>query len=150
MNEIVPGLYVSGYGEWTDEVYDEDKWLVICVLENCNQQGFERYPRIEHTKHYPLLRGEQISPSEYATRWPASRQALDQVASEIATGIHEGRNVLVHCGAGLERSPLAVVWYLSKSMGISIDAAYEIVRRARPQVYDRQSWLPWEMPVEST
>jgi protein-tyrosine phosphatase len=147
MNEVVPGLWVSGYGEWTDAVYDEDKWLVVCVLENCEQEGFKRYEPIPHTKHYPLLRGEQMDNGYYATRFPASKQALDQVASEIAMGLREGRNVLVHCGAGVERSPLAIAWYLSKSMGINVDAAYDIIRRVRPNVFDRQSWLPWEEPV---
>jgi hypothetical protein len=56
--------------------------------------------------------------------------------------------VLIHCGHGIERSPLAAVFILVETAGMSVSHAYEMVMLPRPQVQDRSSWLPvkyiWE------
>ena len=41
----------------------------------------------------------------------------------------------------MELSPLAVAYYLMYSKGISIEEAYEIVKKGRPQTMDRRVWL---------
>lgn len=70
---------------------------------------------------------------------------LGALERAIAT-IHEhraaGRRTLVHCYAGIERSPLTMVYYLHRHHGKSISEAYDFVRAKRPIVQDRQSWLP--------
>ena len=137
MNEVIRNLWVSGYGEWTEECYGPG-WSVLCMLETCQQAGFTA-PPLPQTKHFKIMN------EPFAI--PANKLLLDAAADYIAAELSRGQRVLVHCGAGLERSPLTIAWFLHRYHGMNLDRAYAEIRLARPQVYDRQSWLPWEMPL---
>jgi hypothetical protein len=52
------------------------------------------------------------------------------------------RGVLVHCGAGVERSPLTVAVWMTQRFALTLDAAYAWLKQHRPQVEDRRMWLP--------
>lgn len=54
--------------------------------------------------------------------------------SFIRTQIAEGRNVLVHCAAGISRSATVVLAYLMLRDSISFPEALQRVREARPRV----------------
>jgi len=41
----------------------------------------------------------------------------------------------------MERSPLTCVWFLVKKRGMTLDGAYELVKKQRPQTMDRRSWV---------
>jgi protein-tyrosine phosphatase len=62
-------------------------------------------------------------------------------ASVIDNALTTGRRVLVHCGAGSERAPLTVAWFLNRRRAMSLDAAYDLLKRKRPIVQDRRFWL---------
>ena len=49
--------------------------------------------------------------------------------------------IVVHCAMGMERSPLTVVWYLHKYLGMTLDEAYSIVSSSRESTIDRRSWV---------
>ena len=67
--------------------------------------------------------------------------SLDTIASAIDDALANGRRVLVHCGAGSERAPLTIAWFLNRRRAMSLDAAYELLKRKRPMVKDRRAWL---------
>ena len=76
---------------------------------------------------------------------PGSGQVLGCL-NDISQLIHEvlqqgDRKVVVHCAMGMERSVLAVVWYLNQVEDRSIDDAYELVRAVRPIALDRREWI---------
>lgn len=52
------------------------------------------------------------------------------------------RGVLVHCGAGAERSPLTVAVWMTQRFALSLDQAYAWLIARREAVQDRRSWLP--------
>ena len=54
---------------------------------------------------------------------------LEICGSTIAEELDAGKDVIVHCGKGGERSPFAVAYYLSKFHGMSMSAAYECLRK---------------------
>lgn len=49
--------------------------------------------------------------------------------------------ILVHCGAGIERSPLVIVYFLWKYKQYTLNQAYEHVKMKRQVVQDRSHWL---------
>ena len=52
-----------------------------------------------------------------------------------------GKNkILVHCGAGQERSPLVVALHLYK-LGMELSDAYDLIQAKRPQILRRYDWL---------
>jgi len=68
---------------------------------------------------------------------------LDKVSDKIDEILNNtDRAVVVHCAMGMERAPLAVVWHLHKTEGISIKDAYKDVIKSRPIVcYRDEGWL---------
>jgi protein-tyrosine phosphatase len=66
---------------------------------------------------------------------------LDQTATLIDEELARGHRVLVHCEEGCERAPLVVAWFLKTKRGMTIDAAYALLKSRRPIVEDRRRWL---------
>lgn len=130
MNEIIPNLYL---GELLDANFvscrgDKD-WVIITVtdywlpMSMVSSAIFIRITKIER----PEIR--------------ANMNALNKVAKLIDKLLKEGKKVLVHCGAGIERSPLCVAWYLHTKKKMTIADAYELIWLKRPSVLYRGDWL---------
>lgn len=103
----------------------------------------ELLPQYEgHYIHCPIL---QVAPNSETDRCgaKASVRAIHAACSRIITELMNGQHVLVHCHGGIERSPLVVAHYLV-SVGICTDLAnaYQYLKKIRPCVADRRSWLP--------
>ncbi len=69
------------------------------------------------------------------------RASLDTAAAIIDAALAGGRRVLVHCGAGSERAPLTVAWFLHTRRSMTLDEAYALLIEKRPIVQDRRFWL---------
>jgi hypothetical protein len=70
------------------------------------------------------------------------RERLDEISESMRHEIDEqGRDVVVHCAMGMERSVLSVMWYLHKELGMTLDEAYETISEARPIAVDRRHWI---------
>lgn len=136
-DEIRPGLWL---GDQDDALMLAAKGFIpVCVLETL--------PWGEPNKAYwvPIL-VPQRSLSTELLHWQigadkASHEQLDLVTLLVGNLLAEGRQVLAHCAAGVERSPLAVAWYLMKKEGLTIDEAYAEIKKKRPFVADRRLWL---------
>ena len=67
---------------------------------------------------------------------------LDEIAASMRQAIEDqGRDVVVHCAMGMERSVLSVMWYLHKEAGMTLDEAYDTICEARPIAVDRRHWI---------
>lgn len=71
----------------------------------------------------------------------ALKPQLELVAREIEERYTVDKKTLVHCMGGMERSPLAIVYWLHTYHGMSWDDAYEYVKKIRPMVMNRLQWL---------
>ena len=70
------------------------------------------------------------------------RGRLDEISLQMREALEEkGLEVVVHCAMGMERSVLAVVWYLHTEAGMTLDEAYETVYETRPIAVDRRHWI---------
>lgn len=69
--------------------------------------------------------------------------ALERCANHIHNKLVENPNIriVVHCAMGMERSPLAIVWYLHRHQKLGLDDAYRKLVEARPIVLDRRGWI---------
>ena len=62
--------------------------------------------------------------------------------SDVIDSLLEWSNVTVYCAMGMERSPLAVMFWLSKRFGYIFNSInYDILRNERPIIVDRRSYL---------
>lgn len=117
MDEIVEKLFV---GDMSD-AHSGFEGLIICVLED------KPFDEPANATWVPFL--------------AEGLRSLEITAEIIDNALNGGRPVLVHCGAGSERAPLAVAWYLYRRRAMTLDDAYELLRSRRPIVQDRRFWL---------
>ena len=102
----------------------KDGHFVICVAEEFPELGHAYIP---------------VDPTR-SRRYVA--KTLDRIAKLMQWVLsNSDKKVVVHCAMGMERSVLAVVWYLMKCNGFSMDGAYSIVGEARPIAADRRHWV---------
>jgi len=71
----------------------------------------------------------------------ALRPQLDLVSRELQERFERSQPTLIHCIGGMERSPLAVVYWLHKYHGMSWGDAYNYVKEKRPIIMNRLEWL---------
>lgn len=100
----------------------------------------------------PLVKSSEVRvPVAYMHSNPTRMVAQPAQLNICKAIIHEHAAtktpLLVHCMAGVERSPLTVVWYLMFAQGLTMDEAYAFVKARRPQVEDRRDWL---LPLDGT
>jgi protein-tyrosine phosphatase len=118
--EVAPGVFVGG---WNDAVAFAG--TRFCVLD----EKPEEMPAGTHIPIYDDASGSALRPN------------LDRLAREIAAARAAGRPVLVFCGHGIRRSPLAAAWYLHRSEELTLGEAFERVRAVRPRAEPPSSWM---------
>ena len=70
------------------------------------------------------------------------RETVDLVSDTVQRELgHNRRKVVVHCHMGMERSVLAVAWWLHSYKNMSLDEAYGLIRQKRPIALDRREWI---------
>ncbi len=114
-------------GGWKDALTFSGKRF--CVLD----EAPDDMPAAVHVQIYDESKDAPIVPN------------LDELATEMSAARRANQPVLVFCGHGVRRSPLAAAWYLHRSEKISLDEAYERVRSVRPRVETAREWIGnWE------
>ena len=123
---IEEGLYL---GDTTDATSERViKELGIGAVINCTTKEpfgtFKDVPRIVEQIRIPVI----DRPGEDVAVYFA------EVAATIARLLGEGKKVLVHCAAGISRSPTFVAAYLMKSRSIGMMDALSIIATARSKI----------------
>jgi len=121
---VVEGLWLGDHNDALS--FDGER---LCVLETgCSS-----------SQHWvPIL--ERPSPGGLA-----NIDRLDEAADLISEFLGKGAKLLVHCGAGIERSPLTCAWWLRRTGACAtLREAYAHLMELRPIVADRTEWLPPE------
>lgn len=112
--EVWPHLFVGGLGSGEGFV-----GLRICVLEE---------PCAEGCLHLPVFR------EDLEGRWRCFPLLADEAVELLRRSISEGRDALVHCRSGVERSPAVAAMYLARIHGFDLEQSYAILRKARPEI----------------
>lgn len=93
-----------------------------------------------------LIRGKCINISD------TFEQLLDKFFDETHSFIEEARrnkcNILVHCKAGISRSPTIAIAYLMKWKQLHLQDAYDFVKRCRPQISPNLNFMGQLMTYE--
>jgi hypothetical protein len=110
-------LWMGGYPHGDHYEY------IYCVV-SMTDEWFELLP-VELQIHIPLMdRDDEL------VKDPEKADKIRAAAKSVAKMVREGKHVIVHCGAGLNRSGVMVGRILME-LGYSSDAAIEIIRRKR-------------------
>lgn len=125
-NKIIDNLYIGDLED--SKVFDKEypvTGVILCVLEN--RPASEPF----NAFHFPIL----------TESGHVHTEQLDKITQFLYGMLKSDHKILVHCAAGMERSPLAVAYFLQHNFGITLEEAYKIVKKNRPQTLDRSIWL---------
>ncbi len=105
--------------------------LLSLQTDECRAYFKINYP--EHQRHGQRLGlilantpMRDFDPSEQRRRLPTAVRALKRL-------IRAGHKVYVHCSAGINRSPLTVLGFLTFIEGMPINEALALIQRGRPE-----------------
>ena len=71
-----------------------------------------------------------------------------RVAQIIEDLLAHGEKVLVHCFAGIDRSPTAVMAWLVQHRKIPVEQAIEEIKKSRPVANPHLEWMGWQRGSE--
>lgn len=120
-NEVVPGLWQGGHDVRSQDasacVVGDEFDLVVSLA---SREGYGPAPGVEHV--VLRLADAALGPEQVAR--------VTEVAGRVAAAVTAGRQVLVRCSGGLNRSGLVVACALTE-LGHDTEAAIGLVRAAR-------------------
>ncbi|MCI4349951.1 MAG: dual specificity protein phosphatase family protein [Thermoplasmata archaeon] len=128
-SEVAPGVFVGGWKDAAGFIGAR-----FCVLD-------EEPEGMPPGTHIPIYDGEHDAPQ---------LANLERVANLMHAARERNENVLVFCGHGVRRSPLAAAWYLHRYGALSLDGAYAKIRTVRPQVEEAKEWIENWHALETT
>lgn len=120
-DEIIPGLYLGGTFSRHPTALQK---LNIKNIVTANEEKCMQDP-----KYRNLCLGWRDEPNQPI--FPGVIQAYNFIDDALM----RGENVVVHCMAGMSRSPTIVIYYLMKKFNMSFDQANNFVRIRRPLVF---------------
>lgn len=128
MNRIIKDLYI---GDAVDAIKCSNEFYILSVTD-------EKPKQLRGT-WIPLFSKSSLKKTNREKKYVRIIQ-LNKAIKLIENVLIRGK-VLVHCGAGIERSPLVVAWYLHKKKGVTLDEAYCLIMKKR-DVMNRTEWIP--------
>jgi len=118
-------------------------WSPIPVL--CTEKC-ETYSRF-HSKHLPSCEAhnsacDSCSKGSFAlAKHDPFRRGLNLALDLLEKSVNNGEKVLIHCIAGMDRSPFVVAEYLVRVKNFSSLAdAYSFIKSKRPQIFEHYEW----------
>jgi hypothetical protein len=117
---VSDGVFVGGRTDAPN--FEGDR---VCVLDEAPDD-------LPPATHIPVYDGEHDA---------ANVSNLERVVETVRRARAQGRPVLIFCGHGVRRSPLAAAWYLHRTEGLPLSEAYERIRAVRPQIETASEWL---------
>jgi hypothetical protein len=118
--EIAPGVFLGG---WNDALHFSGRRF--CVLDEApdDMPAATHIPIYDDRKDAPIIAN------------------LNRLAAEVDSARQTGEPVLVFCGHGIRRSPLAAAWYLHRHEKLPLEEAYTRIRAIRPKVEAANEWI---------
>lgn len=110
MNKIREKLYISNKKEAENIGKEFDQVITLCKEKNKNT-----------THHFPINDGKN------------GQKKFDRIIDEIKSIEKEKGKTLVHCAAGMSRSPTVVSILISEKENIRFEKAHREVRNKHPE-----------------
>ncbi|KAI9490823.1 protein-tyrosine phosphatase-like protein [Zychaea mexicana] len=127
--QVIPGLWIGGYKAFEDRAFlRKNKIEAILTLGHFKQQ----YPP-EEFKHeiIPIADNREANIIQF---FPITNNFIEEA-------FESGKRILVHCLAGVSRSPTIVSAYLMNKRKLHPKAALAIIKQTRPFVNPNQGFM---------
>lgn len=138
---IIPGLYLGPCSSASSKPFLSSNGITSVL-----SVGATPSPKVDGVTYHRLALTDSVASTSITRVLDAAVDIID-----AALGADKGKGkILVHCSAGMSRSPTVVVAYLMKRRRMSLRAALGRVVRLRPKVHPNSGFLRRlkEMEVE--
>ncbi|AYV82778.1 MAG: hypothetical protein Hyperionvirus2_146 [Hyperionvirus sp.] len=129
MIEILPHLYLGAI--WNAHNMNELTYFNINKIINV---GYEIYNKFHDAFQYKKFFWDDIEEFDISID-------LDSVAQIIHEAVNSKKNVLVHCYMGRSRSPSAIIAYLIKHKGLTVDEALKLIQSKKSDVQPNKGFI---------
>lgn len=119
-SEVAAGIFVGGQHDAVGF-----SGARFCVRD-------ERPEPMSADLHVPIYDGRRDAPD---------LAGLDRVTAAMRQAHDEGRPVLVFCGHGVRRAPLAAAWYLHRFEALPLRTAFDRIQKVRPEIERPEEWI---------
>jgi len=127
-NEIIPRIWLGSF-----QAARDDEWLRshgIQIVFNCTKDlAFKPCETVEARYRVPVH--DNLEPEEI--RALSSYSAA--TAFEIVKHYKEGKTILIHCAAGVQRSAACTAFFLISLTGCSAENAIKYIKSKRPVAF---------------
>jgi atypical dual specificity phosphatase len=140
---VLPGLYLGPCSSASSKPF-----LSSNAIKTVLSVGATPSPKVDGVSYHRLALTDTVSSTSIT---PVLDAAVDIIDAALNADKGKGK-ILVHCSAGMSRSPTVVVAYLMRRRQMSLKAALGHVARRRPQIHPNAGFLRQlkEMEVELT
>lgn len=135
--EILPFLYLGSAYHASRQDYLSD--LHITALLNVSRRDLQPGKSQYDYKWIPV---EDSHMADISSHFQEAIQFIDQVK-------HSGGKVLVHCEAGISRSPTICMAYIMRTQRLRLDAAFDIIKQRRAVISPNFSFMGQLLQYES-
>lgn len=135
VTKIFDGLYL---GDWNDALSFDGE--IICVMQEILSIEPKNAYWIPIIRTSGRLNNDELIDDQDVEVFALKHQLM-LVTQIVNDNLEKKKDTLIHCMAGIERSPLAVVYCVRRFMNLGWDEAYDYVKDKRPEVANRLEWL---------
>ena len=125
-DQILPGLWLGNMKASQDEVLLRN--AKIEAVFNCSKD-LPFHPSIKRRYRVPVDDNLQQAEIRNMELWSY------EIAVKMNNEYKEGRPILVHCAAGMQRSPAAIAFFLMATKRMSASQAMAFIKERRPIVF---------------
>ncbi|XP_068580938.1 uncharacterized protein si:ch211-195b15.8 [Cebidichthys violaceus] len=129
LSVILPRLYLGAESDVTQDRLASLGISYVLSVSRCSPQP----SFLPHSRYLRI----PIDDSLWADLLPWIPQALHFIDAAMSSG----ESVLVHCAAGISRSPALAVAYIMYRLGMDLDHAYRFVKERRPSISPNFNFL---------
>ncbi|XP_074552795.1 uncharacterized protein LOC141809601 [Halichoeres trimaculatus] len=138
LSAILPRLYLGAESDVTQDGLASLGISYVLSVSRCSPQP----------SFLPCSRYLRIPIDD--SLWDDLLPWIPQALSFIDGAMSSGASVLVHCAAGISRSPALAVAYIMYRMGLDLDQAYRFVKERRPSISPNFNFLGQLQYFQST
>ncbi|KAM3597880.1 uncharacterized protein V6R79_010604 [Siganus canaliculatus] len=138
LSVILPRLYLGAESDVTQERLTSLGISYVLSVSRCSPQP----SFLPHSRYLRIPIDDSL--------WDDLLPWIPQALQFIDAALSMGASVLVHCSAGISRSPALAVAYIMYSLGMDLDHAYRFVKERRPSISPNFNFLGQLQHFQST
>ncbi|XP_060921527.1 dual specificity protein phosphatase 8 [Labrus mixtus] len=138
LSNILPRLYLGAESDVTQDGLSSLGISYVLSVSRCSPQP----SFLPHSRYLRIPIDDSL--------WDDLLPWIPEALSFIDGAMSSGASVLVHCAAGISRSPALAVAYIMYSLGLDLDQAYRFVKERRPSISPNFNFLGQLQLFQST